>query len=324
MLTVLFVDDEPNILQGTRRATRNMRGTWDMHFVESGDEALAFMNDRNVDVVVSDMRMPNMNGIQLLQEIREVTPGAVRIILSGQTDDEVVYRAFGPAQRHLAKPCDVTDLRANVEASVRLHDVLSNPSAHAIVRQSEVAKNISDHRRLVLEGLQTRDANFDWLLQVIDADSVDATILKQLMSGFTASDPTNSLRGMTAHTQWDTTRPLVLSAYVLGHMLGNDEAYRTHECRIESAIASAIKTRGRMLDEMGVVAADKYTAATMIRCLGDIAADNLGISTSDPELSDTLPIVAAISAEQMGICHTIVEIVAGCETGAGRHMVARS
>jgi CheY-like chemotaxis protein len=320
---ILFVDDDPFLLQAQRRLLRRVKH-WDTSFAESGAAALELAKMTCFDVVVSDMRMPNMNGIQLLQEIREVTPGAVRIILSGQTDDEVVYRAFGPAQRHLAKPCDVTDLRANVEASVRLHDVLSNPSAHAIVRQSEVAKNISDHRRLVLEGLQTRDANFDWLLQVIDADSVDATILKQLMSGFTASDPTNSLRGMTAHTQWDTTRPLVLSAYVLGHMLGNDEAYRTHECRIESAIASAIKTRGRMLDEMGVVAADKYTAATMIRCLGDIAADNLGISTSDPELSDTLPIVAAISAEQMGICHTIVEIVAGCETGAGRHMVARS
>mgnify|MGYP001799717155 FL=1 len=59
MMRVIFVDDEPNILNGLRRMLRPLRHEWDMSFAEGAQEALAIMADRPVDIVVSDMRMPD-------------------------------------------------------------------------------------------------------------------------------------------------------------------------------------------------------------------------------------------------------------------------
>ncbi|MDX2056641.1 MAG: response regulator, partial [Gemmatimonadales bacterium] len=63
---LLFVDDEPRILDGLRRMLRDHRETWDMVFVSGGDAALAALDDQPFDVVVSDMKMPGMSGVELL------------------------------------------------------------------------------------------------------------------------------------------------------------------------------------------------------------------------------------------------------------------
>ena len=69
-LTVLFVDDEPNVLQGIRRITRRQRGQWNMHFIASGEEALRAIEELDVDVIVSDIRMPGMDGTELLRRVK--------------------------------------------------------------------------------------------------------------------------------------------------------------------------------------------------------------------------------------------------------------
>jgi CheY-like chemotaxis protein len=61
-MRILFVDDEPNILQGLQRMLRGMRQEWDMAFASGGEEALDVMSKSGFDVVVTDMRMPGMNG----------------------------------------------------------------------------------------------------------------------------------------------------------------------------------------------------------------------------------------------------------------------
>ena len=71
---ILFVDDEPMILQGLQRMLRPLRGDWDMAFMDSGEKALAAMAEHAFDVVVTDMRMPVMNGAQLLKEIQRRYP----------------------------------------------------------------------------------------------------------------------------------------------------------------------------------------------------------------------------------------------------------
>ena len=112
---VLFVDDEPNVLQGLRRMLRPRREQWEMTFVGSGPEALANMEKYPVDVVVSDMRMPGMDGAQFLTEVMHRYPDAARIILSGQVSQKAVHRALGSTHAYLAKPCDAQLLMATIE-----------------------------------------------------------------------------------------------------------------------------------------------------------------------------------------------------------------
>ncbi len=117
MITILFVDDEPNILQGLQRMLRPMRHEWEMCFAQSGAAALAILAEKNVEIIVSDMKMPGMDGAQLLTEVSTKYPHIVRIILSGYSEKEFTVRASGTAQEYLAKPCDMDILKNAVNAA---------------------------------------------------------------------------------------------------------------------------------------------------------------------------------------------------------------
>ncbi len=125
---VLFVDDQQEILDGLRDALRGQRHAWQMTFVASAEEALACLGDAPVDVVVSDMRMPGMDGAQLLSEIQERYPGMIRIILSGYADTAALTRAAGVAHRFLAKPAETDELVRVIERSCALRELSAQVS----------------------------------------------------------------------------------------------------------------------------------------------------------------------------------------------------
>jgi DNA-binding NtrC family response regulator len=108
---VLFVDDEANVLSGLKRMLRSLRHEWTMEFVDGGEAALAYMSEHPIDVIVSDMRMPGMDGATLLKEVATRHPGAVRIALSGQSDQETLMKVAGIAHQYLSKPCDTDTLK---------------------------------------------------------------------------------------------------------------------------------------------------------------------------------------------------------------------
>ena len=78
--TILFVDDEANILAGLRRMLRGLRPTMDLQFADSGEQALAVLATQPVDVLVTDMRMPGMDGAQLLEQVQQRWPHVVRML----------------------------------------------------------------------------------------------------------------------------------------------------------------------------------------------------------------------------------------------------
>ncbi len=123
---ILFVDDESNVLNGLRRMLRNMRGDWEMAFVDSGEKALEAMRGRKFDVIVSDMRMPGMDGAALLREVRRRHPRTARIILSGYSENETVLKTVGPAHQYLAKPCDPAMVIDTINRTLALRRFLDN------------------------------------------------------------------------------------------------------------------------------------------------------------------------------------------------------
>lgn len=111
MITILFVDDEPNVLSGLQRLLRPMRHEWDMYFAAGGKEALSLLAEKQVDVIVSDMKMPGMDGAALLEEVRQRYPQTTRIILSGYSEKELSIRTTGTVHQYLSKPCNPDTLR---------------------------------------------------------------------------------------------------------------------------------------------------------------------------------------------------------------------
>src|SRR6266849_9587494 len=109
---ILFVDDEPLVLDGLKRSFRPLSPEWAAEFVTSGSEALEAINREQFDAVVTDMRMPGMDGAQLLDEVRLCSPQTIRMVLSGQSDQETVLRSISPTHQYISKPCDTEELKA--------------------------------------------------------------------------------------------------------------------------------------------------------------------------------------------------------------------
>ncbi|WP_304085746.1 response regulator [Maridesulfovibrio ferrireducens] len=83
-IRVLFVDDEPNVLAALKRMLRTKRNEWTMEFTDSGLAALALLEGSRFDIVVSDIKMPGMDGAELLNKVKDKYPGIIRMALSGQ------------------------------------------------------------------------------------------------------------------------------------------------------------------------------------------------------------------------------------------------
>jgi HD-like signal output (HDOD) protein/CheY-like chemotaxis protein len=129
--SILFVDDEQNVLHGLRNALRNKRTKWDMVFACGGEAAVTLLGQRAFDVVISDMRMPRMDGTALLTKVKQMQPHAVRMILSGQTEAEAAMRSVFLAHRFLAKPCDPDLLERVIDRACALHDLLHDEGLRA-------------------------------------------------------------------------------------------------------------------------------------------------------------------------------------------------
>jgi HD-like signal output (HDOD) protein/ActR/RegA family two-component response regulator len=131
MKRILFVDDDAHVLESLRDALRPWRREWRPTFAAGGEAALEELASARFDVVVSDMRMPGMDGATLLGRVREEQPDAVRIILSGSTETDVLTRAGAVAHRFLAKPCDIDELARIVgRATVLGETTLASPLHH--------------------------------------------------------------------------------------------------------------------------------------------------------------------------------------------------
>lgn len=130
---ILFVDDEQNVLSGLRRMLRALRNEYEFSFAEGGKEALALMDEHHFDLVVSDMRMPGMDGAELLRAVKERSPATIRVVLSGQADVESICRTVGVAHQYLSKPCDSELLTDVLKRACALQDVIGNQNITSVI-----------------------------------------------------------------------------------------------------------------------------------------------------------------------------------------------
>jgi HD-like signal output (HDOD) protein len=119
-LRVLFVDDEAPVLDGLRNRLRRQRSKWNLSFALGGPAAVEMLASQTFDVVVTDMRMPVIDGAELLRRVHRDHPHAIRIVLSGHADLESVLRVVPIAHRYLSKPCKPEELESSIERASQL------------------------------------------------------------------------------------------------------------------------------------------------------------------------------------------------------------
>ena len=133
MPSVLFVDDEPLVLRALGRMVRPMASDFESIFAANGAEALDQLAAQPIDVLVTDMRMPGMDGAALLAQAQQHFPGTARVILSGYAQDETLLRAIPVSHRFLSKPLQPAELKLVLFRTIALHQVIDSPALRELV-----------------------------------------------------------------------------------------------------------------------------------------------------------------------------------------------
>jgi HD-like signal output (HDOD) protein/CheY-like chemotaxis protein len=181
----MFVDDEERILDGIRRSMYCMRDEWQMRFATSASDALRQLESEPADVLVSDMRMPGMDGSELLAEVKRLHPGIVRFVLSGQAEAESVIRVTRSAHRYLSKPCDAMTLKAAIARAMDLRALLSSSDLAAVVGSVDALPTPPKLYQELLDCLRDPEASISDIVQILRHDiAMTAKVVTLANSGF--------------------------------------------------------------------------------------------------------------------------------------------
>jgi HD-like signal output (HDOD) protein len=316
---IVFVDDELNILQAMGRSFHGMRNEWNMEFLSSGAAALESLAKAPADVIVSDMRMPGMDGWQLLAEVKKLYPQTVRLVLSGHADPSSVMRAVGTAQLYLAKPCESGSLKAAIVQTQMLRQLLSSDRLALLVGEVGMLPSAPTAFQEILTCLQNPAASLTDASQIIGRDvAMTANIMKLVNSAFFGSRrPITTIDRAVAYLGMDTLGALVLghSVFQSGVATGID-GFSLEELWLHTEQTAAAARAIALSENLSVARADEAFLAGVLHDVGKVV-----FATKAAALpNETLDVVAQMEAHHAevgayllglwGFPNSIVEAVA--------------
>ncbi|MGI9456238.1 MAG: HDOD domain-containing protein, partial [Aeoliella sp.] len=217
MKRILFVNEEANVLDGLRRMLRCLRTEWSMEFASSGKQALEHLNNTPCDVLVSDIRVADLEGAPLLSEARDRFPKTVRIALSGQTEQDDLLQVIGSAHQFIPMPCEAETIKAVIARACAVRDQLDNSSLGELVGQISSLPAIPTLYNQLVQELNSPDASVDSVGEIIAQDvGMTARVLQTVNSSFfglqhRVTDPSHA----AAMLGLELILPLVLGAGVI-------------------------------------------------------------------------------------------------------------
>ncbi|WP_429932953.1 response regulator [Agrobacterium vitis] len=297
---VLFVDDEERVV---RLLKIMFRGHYEVHTAPSAREALAILESTPVDVVVSDQRMPDVTGIELLSQVRQRWPATVRLLLTGYSDLVAIIGAVneGEVHRFLGKPWSQADLRGAIAeaAEIALSNRRSQRNMQPIWRgdtkgtQFSIASQLlaiegCDADRLEIMEMFSRDfqvhpaTSIKEAIEVIarqeigvivTSTAVDGTDISALLGEIARIDPAITTVAMTSAPQSDTVIRLINSGRIYRFAikplspnlfrLAVNAAMREHHRRL--ADPRVVKRRMQREAEDGIETGEAFVATLMKR-----------------------------------------------------------
>ena len=211
---VLFVDADLDALERIGDGLRAARPAWSMRFAQSGEDALARLEREPADVVVSGLRMPCMDGAELLARVREQYPRAVRLMLSGPQDREGMLKAMSVAHQFLAKPCKPDELRAAVLRAGLLQARLHSPAVtHSLGTLSSLPALPRLYWDLTRE-MEGADASSASICAILEQDvAMTARVLQVVNSAlFSLNRRVTHVRDAVTYLGFEPIRSLVVAA----------------------------------------------------------------------------------------------------------------
>jgi DNA-binding NarL/FixJ family response regulator len=222
---ILFVDDDPQLLSGLGKAMRKHRNRWTMVFAESGEAALAEVRRAPFDVVVSDMRMPAMDGATLLAQIRDEDPTTMRMILSGFSDHSAIVRALPVAHQFFNKPCDLGELAAAIDRACDLRVMFRAEALGAVIDKLGAALGgpppvpTGYHELVAMIGSEQR---VEAIAEIIERDPAQHEQVLRAAGAMRGDRSMRSIAEAVSRIGLEIVSGLALAAHA--HALGGDRA----------------------------------------------------------------------------------------------------
>jgi putative nucleotidyltransferase with HDIG domain len=214
------------ILEALQRTMAVMAREWQMRFANSGAEALRMMEIEPADAIVSDMRMPYMNGAQLLHEVMLKHPKTIRLILSGFSDAEVIMKCIGGTHQFISKPCSGETLRNILKRALGMDQWLNSDSLKSLVSKLPILPSMPTLYFEIVREAESENGSLEKVGSIIQRDpAMTAKILQLVNSAFFGlrrqmSDPTEAVMQLG----FETIRSLVLGIHVFSEMKSKGRA----------------------------------------------------------------------------------------------------
>ena len=167
---VLFVDDDASLLAGLRRILHRFRDQWEMEFCTSGRDALHLLAQNRTHVIVSDIRMPEMDGAELMREVHSQFPEVVRIILSGQAEQEKVLELTEVVHQYFSKPCNPDQLRAAIDSIHSKQQQLSCESLISYLTGMAAIPVLNSKFETLRSELEKPNGSLEKVIEIITSD----------------------------------------------------------------------------------------------------------------------------------------------------------
>jgi HD-like signal output (HDOD) protein/CheY-like chemotaxis protein len=211
------VDDELPVLNLLQTLFRHSNPEWESSFTDRGPKALALMQDQSFDVIVSDMRMPEMNGAELLEQTRLHHPRTARIVLSGYADQPMSIRSLASTHQYLAKPFTLTGLQTALNRIFGIADFVPDPDLQIALGGLHLLPSAPLVYERAVQDLQSAAANSDTLGGVLAQDVAVTAKLMQIVHSafFGAPRPLMTAKDCAQVLGFNLLRTLVASNHFL-------------------------------------------------------------------------------------------------------------
>jgi HD-like signal output (HDOD) protein len=305
MNRLLFVDDEPRVLQGLRQSLRGKRKVWDMVFAEGPTSALAELEQGRFDAIISDMRMPVMDGAELLNRARLLQPDALRIVLSGQMDESTAARAAKSAHRFLAKPCDSEVLAATLSRALDLRAKLNSSAMRECLGGMASLPSLPKSCALLNRALEDDNVSIEQVTRVIEGDVGMASKTLQLVNSafFGLSRSLTGVGPAVNYLGLNAMRSLVL-AEALFHELAGSDVQLLEAAQARSLLAAKYARRFTLDRRQSDIAG----TAALLHNAGCLALISLGADQPKPICQHASKDSSSVGAEPEGLGVTCAEL----------------
>lgn len=266
--SILFVDDEKSILNSIKREFFD--SDYDIYFASGGEEALCILDKfNNIDMIVTDMKMPNIDGYELLKRVKSKYPSMIRIILSGYTDESIVFKCIcnNLAKIYITKPWDEDQLQNAINDVFKNEEVLNNINLFNSLKNLDSLPTLPRAISKINMLLEDENVNINSIIDLIEEDPPMASKILRVINSAFYGLKTASVKKAVLNLGLSNLKNLIVATEVFDFDISsfNKELIWKHSSMVNKIVVEFLKKYSYKN------APDYYSTAALLHDIGKIA-----------------------------------------------------